>query len=59
MFQNYLVFMLAKNTLNDSVALLEFIHGNLIKFQKKALKILLNLTGILLLHLLTIIYYQT
>ena len=41
-FQNYLVFIPAKNTLNILVALLEFIHENLIESQKKILKIQLQ-----------------
>ena len=38
MFQNCLVFILAKNTLNISVALLRLIRGNLMECQKKILK---------------------
>ena len=37
-FQNYLVFIPA-NTLNILVALLEFIHRNLMEYQKKILKL--------------------
>ena len=37
-FQNYLVFILAKNTLNILVALLRLIRGNLMECQKKILK---------------------
>ena len=38
MFQNYLVFLPAKKTLNILVALLGFICGNLMECQKKILK---------------------
>ena len=38
-FQNYLVFILTKNTLNILVVLLEFTRGNLMECQKKTLKI--------------------
>ena len=37
--QNYFVFISPKNTLNILVALLEFIGGNLMEYQKKVLKI--------------------
>ena len=36
-FQNYLVFIPSKNTLNVLVALLELIRGNLMEYQKKIL----------------------
>ena len=45
--QNYLAFIPAKNKLNILVALLGLNRGNLIKFQKKILKIKLNQTAIL------------
>ena len=38
-FQNYLIFILAKNTLNILVALLGLIRRNLMECQKKILKI--------------------
>ena len=38
-FQNYLVFIAAKNTLNILVALLRLIRGNLMECHKKILKI--------------------
>ena len=38
-FQNYLVFIPGKNTLNILMLLLEFIPGNLMECQKKVLKI--------------------
>ena len=38
-FQNYLVFIRAKNTLNILMALLTFICGNLMVCPKKVLKI--------------------
>ena len=38
-FQNYLVYLPAKNNLNTLVALLELNHGNLMEFLKKILKI--------------------
>ena len=38
-FQSYLVFIPAKNTLNILVALLALIHANLMEYQKKVLKI--------------------
>ena len=38
-FQNYLVFIQAKNTLNILMALLTFICGNLMVCPKKVLKI--------------------
>ena len=38
-FQNYLVYLPAKNNLNTLVALLELNHGNLMEFQTKILKI--------------------
>ena len=37
-FQNYLVFIPAKNTLNILVAQLGLTHGNLMECQKKILK---------------------
>ena len=37
-FQNYLVFIPAKNTLNILVVLLELNRGNLMECQKKVLK---------------------
>ena len=58
-FENSLVFIPAKNTLNILVALLELICRNLMEFQKKALKVYLNQTAILHQLLLIIIYYQT
>ena len=38
-FQNYLVFTLAKKMLNTLLALLVFNHGNLMEYQNKVLKI--------------------
>ena len=38
-FQNYLVFLPAKNTLNNSVPLIKFVCGNLMECQKKILEI--------------------
>ena len=38
-FQNYLVFIPAKSTLNILVAVLEFVRRNLMECQKKILKI--------------------
>ena len=38
-FRNYLVFIPAKNTLNILVALLGFIHGNLMECKKNILKL--------------------
>ena len=55
-YQNYLQL---KKALNILVELLGLIHGNLIGFQKKILKILLNLTAISQQLFLIIIYYQT
>ena len=38
-FQNYLVFTLAKKMLNTLLALLGFNHGNLMEYRNKVLKI--------------------
>ena len=57
-FQNYLVFIPAKNTLNILLALLGLNRGNVMEYQKKVLNIELNQTAILHQILLIIIYYQ-
>ena len=46
-----------KNTLNILVALLGFIHGNLMECQKKILKIYLNQTSVFSQLLLIIMFY--
>ena len=58
-FKNYLVFTPAKKYIKYLVALLGLIRGNLMEFQKKVLKMLLNETAILHQLLLIIIYIQT
>ena len=46
-FEHYLVFVTAKNTLNILVILLGLNRGNLVEFLKKILKIYLNQIAIL------------
>ena len=46
-FEHYLVFVTAKNTLNILVILLGLNRGNLVEFLKKIMKIYLNQTAIL------------
>ena len=58
-FQNYLVFIPAKNTLNILAVLLGLIRGNLMECQKKILKIQLNQRAVSHQLLLIITYYQT
>ena len=54
-FQNYLILVHLKNKLNIFMALLKFIHGNLMECLKRVLKIQLNQTAFLHQLLLIII----
>ena len=58
-FQNCLAFIPAEKLINISVALARLIQGNLMEYQKKIFKILLNQAAILHQRLLIIMYYQT
>ena len=55
-FQNYLVFLSAKTYIKYLSTLLKLIRGNLMEYQKKIVKILLNQTAIL--HQLLLIMYH-